>query len=107
MSVIHSGDGSRTCVFGLQRQSWCGIKSKNTYMREGCINTDHSIGKFPKKKTKKQDLEQKIVGLLPRLEVNCSNLSLMNLDPSCCSIQSPLKLQTSFLHAGFQHGLMF
>lgn len=52
MSVIHSGDGSRTCVFGLQRQSWCGIKSKNTYMREGCINTDHSIGKFPKKKTK-------------------------------------------------------
>lgn len=65
---------------------------------------DHSIGKFPKKN---QDLEQMIVGLLPRLEVNCSNLSLMNLDPSWCSAQSPLKLQTSFLRAGFQHGLVF
>lgn len=55
---------------------WC-IKSEETYMRRGSIYFNHSISTFPKN----LDLGRVTVGLIQRLEVNYSNVSLLNLDP--------------------------
>lgn len=97
MRVIYNGKGWRILVFGFKSQSLCGISSlKRLFWGEDLYT---SLIQFPRFQNI-QNLGQGTGGMLPSLEVNYSNLSLLSLDPNWHPAQSPLKLGTG-LSAGW------